>query len=59
MKEFIKKMGLTWEDFASILGVPVNTVHVWCGGGKVSSKDERRICKAFGITREVLYDYIR
>lgn len=56
--DFIKKYGLSREEFAVFLGVDVKTVHSWCDTNKLTKKDKCRICRTFQISEKELNDYV-
>lgn len=60
MKQLITKYGMTREEFARIVGVPVATVHIWCDKQTQPSwKDLKRIARGLGITVEEVQEYVK
>lgn len=57
MKALLAKYGITREEFAKMMKVPINVVNSWCERGCIKNKDLTRIAKKLGLSREEVKDY--
>lgn len=58
MKALLAKYGITREEFAEMMKVPLSVVHIWCERGRVTSKDLTRIARKLGLSEDEVRDYL-